>query len=235
MRLIVSAFFLCIWCSVSSAGISWTAELNAAGSPKVAFENTSDPGWSVKKIRLDFTSADLGTIVLDTTAGDGIGVDPVDPAFSQITSGTIGAFNTTVTDPSQITHVGSDIVGDINEMGGVEGRTMMFDFAQGTFGPGEGWGFAVDWDSSGTDDDEPSRSELSGATISVTYWEGDMPSVDFTYPASNSNGGSFPAQASIAAVPEPSSFLLVGLLTSVCIGIRSGFTRFSKSGIRKNV
>ena len=59
MRLFVSALFLCIWSSVSTADlvIGWTAELNAAGSPKVMFENTSDPGWSIKKISLDFTSA----------------------------------------------------------------------------------------------------------------------------------------------------------------------------------
>ncbi|HMP79002.1 MAG TPA: PEP-CTERM sorting domain-containing protein, partial [Pirellulaceae bacterium] len=201
--------FVCVLAAVKTAPadvVGYTGEFLSSGGSHIAFENTSDPGWSIKDITIDFSTANINTIKLNT---NGI------PALEMLPTGTYGSMSVHVTDMSVIQFSTLNVATDLTDLATFIGSGNMFtvSFAPGTFGSGQGWGFQVDWDRSPTDLTPPRRSEVSGAQVHVSFWEGPQPTVSYTFPSSKSNGVSMPFQASsFVTIPEPSAIVGLGVL-----------------------
>jgi hypothetical protein len=186
--------------------VSFTLELNSGGSPKIVIDNRSAARWSLGSVVFDFSGS---SVVLDTTAGDGIGTDPVDHALAFSPAGTYGSFNTVVSSAGLAcyAHTGNlaGLTSDINTTG-IPGRTMTFNFIGSGILTGHGWGFNVDWDKTGTNN-SPRGGDINGTIVTAYFLDNTNPLNTFTlahtYSNVAGNGQSFPAQAFGDAIPEP--------------------------------
>jgi hypothetical protein len=224
MKLVITSYFLKFAAVAAFLGlaihsdnlhavsVSFSTEFNSGGDPKVSLDNRSDAGWFIESIKIDFTTAN---VVLDTTAGDGIGTDPVDEALAFMATGTNGSFATAVTTDGLAAY---DNAGDLTALaadinaGGSPGQLMTFGFSSGGIAPGDGWGINVDWDETGSND-APRGSDINGTTVMVTFSNPNIPNftkvLTLEYSVSG-NGVSFPGLISME-IPEPASLGLASI------------------------
>lgn len=204
--------------SARSDIIGFSLELNSGGSPKFSIDNRSDPGWVIDLVEVDVRAS---LAVFDTTASDGIGTNPVDQALAFLPIGTYGSFSTAVTSAGLASYANAGnlalLATDINAAAGVDaGRLMTFNFSG--FGPGDGWGFNVDFDKVGSNDG-PRGGEMNGTKVTARFRNVNRPhwpaqNLTFTYTSISGNGRSFPAIVFATAVPEPTTGA-IGLLAVV--------------------
>lgn len=212
--------------------VSFSLELNSGGNSKVVIDNRSSPGWAIGWFTVDFRAAN---VILDTTLSDGIGTDPVDQATSFLSSGTFGSFGTVVSATGLACYQNagdlSGLKSDVNQ-GSFPGQLMTFSFSGSGLAPGDGWGFNVDWDKAGTNDN-PRGSDINGTKVTALFVNlanpGLTQELTYTYTGVQGNGFSFPALISADAVPEPGALLPMAFMAA-CSARRRRRSRLAREG-----